>query len=514
MEHQKDQKGLSGFERLSAFFHGSNRVQHFAGGRGKSNFIRRFGGALLVAGLVTTPIAGPAIADSAKNLINSETMQQIIDGVNERLMQMGATSAPILVVSPGQPVDAMKGDVCPAETLSPELNRWDATRALTGLDRSIRLSYQAEDIHRFAADHAAAGCIADELMQQNPDASWSKEQFATVFAALNQIATGAPDAMIRELSQFYIEAESKFSYPEILDSPGMDIIAKDMRSLKRELAGAGVDRIIAKTMEILPRQKAAIVARFDKRFESLQKTFTSLADIYADMDADDFDAIRKASNETGVDFAELMTKIAIESAFDEQAEADKSTATGLGQHIDQTWLAAVFLYGNQFGMDEYVKDITRRKNKSGAYIYSVADDAREQEILELRNDRYYSAALTGALMLENNSLLRARLGRSVNATDRYIAHMMGPTDAVTLIRAAAQGDLRPAKDLFPAQNNPAVYNPRFFKRGNTHLAAPTVYENIDQFISGRLRQFKQLENSPVSDRDLFARTNTLKPNGG
>lgn len=506
---------MAGFERLSAFFHESANTVHFAGGQGDSNFRRHFRNALASAG-VSLMLLNPASADTSRNLIDADLHQEIIDDTNQRLLQSTKAGNDILVVMPHQPLDVMKNDICPAVPVSTDLNRWDTTRALTGLERSIRISYVAEDIHRYAADVSAGECIADELLAQDPDAEWSRDQFASVFAGLNQIATGAPDSMIRELAGFYTEAEGKKEYPDRLKSPGLDIVARDMRSLKRELAGADIDQIIDKTMEILPMQAASIEARFEKEFSRLQDTFKSLADLYTEMDIEDMDAIRRASRDSGADFAELMTKIAIESAFDEEAEADRSSATGLGQHIDQTWLAAVYMFGNRFGMEDAVRDITRRKTNSGAYVYSVADDEREQEILNLRSDRYFSAALTGALMQENDALLRNRLGRNANATDRYIAHMMGPRDAVTLIRAATQGDPRSSYSLFSQHNNPARNNPRFFKRNGHYLTAGQVYNNIERFINGRLRQFQQIENSPVSDRELFSRANghTGKPSPG
>lgn len=498
---------MSGFERLSAFFHESANTQHFEGGQGDSHFRRHFRNALASAGVSLMLLSSASADDSSRNLIDTDLHQEILDSTNQRLMQSTRVGNDILVVLPDQPVEVMKNDICPAVPIPTELSRWDATRALTGLERSIRISYVAEDIHRYAADVSAGACIADVLLANDPDAEWSRDQFASVFAGLNQIATGAPDNMIRELAGFYTEAESKKEYPDRLKSPGLDIVARDMRSLKRELAGADIDQIIDKTMEILPMQAASIEARFEREFSRLQDTFKSLAELYTDMDIEDMDAIRRASRDSDVDFAELMTKIAIESAFDEEAEAARSSATGLGQHIDQTWLAAVYLFGNQFGMEDAVRDITRHKNRNGAYIYSVADDEREQEILDLRSDRYYSAALTGALMQENDALLRNRLGRNANATDRYIAHMMGPNDAVTLIRAATQGDPRSSYNLFRQHNNPARNNPRFFKRNGHYLTAGQVYNNIERFIDGRLRQFKQIENSPVSDRDLFSRVN-------
>ena len=56
-------------------------------------------------------------------------------------------------------------------------------------------------------------------------------------------------------------------------------------------------------------------------------------------------AIHRAAASTGVDFSYLLGQARIESGFNPNARAKTSSATGLFQFIDQTWLGTVKQHG-------------------------------------------------------------------------------------------------------------------------------------------------------------------------
>src|SRR5450755_4976918 len=82
-------------------------------------------------------------------------------------------------------------------------------------------------------------------------------------------------------------------------------------------------------------------------------------------------AIKQASNTTGTSFEYLLATAKMESDFNPTAGASTSSAHGLYQFIDQTWLGTVKEAGAQFGYGQYADAIT--KNRSGSY--SVSDPA-------------------------------------------------------------------------------------------------------------------------------------------
>jgi hypothetical protein len=94
------------------------------------------------------------------------------------------------------------------------------------------------------------------------------------------------------------------------------------------------------------------------------------------------DAIRKASEATGTDFDYLLTTAARESNFQARARAETSSAAGLFQFIESTWLQTVKEEGDRFGLDKYGPHIQRTESGN----YTVPNPELREEILGLRHD--------------------------------------------------------------------------------------------------------------------------------
>lgn len=150
-------------------------------------------------------------------------------------------------------------------------------------------------------------------------------------------------------------------------------------------------------------------------------------------------AIQRASQATGVDFSLLVETARRESALDPNARARTSSATGLFQFIDSTWLDMVRRHGAAHGLGGYAAALTHG-----------ADAATRRQILALRSDPEISARMAGELTRENAAVLQARLGRAPTAGELYAAHVLGSGGAVRLVEAAAQGAPN-ASALFPRE---------------------------------------------------------------
>ena len=74
-------------------------------------------------------------------------------------------------------------------------------------------------------------------------------------------------------------------------------------------------------------------------------------------------AIKQAASTTGTSFEYLLTTAKMESNFNPTASASTSSARGLFQFIDQTWLGTVKEAGAQLGYGNYADAIT--KSSSG-----------------------------------------------------------------------------------------------------------------------------------------------------
>lgn len=170
-------------------------------------------------------------------------------------------------------------------------------------------------------------------------------------------------------------------------------------------------------------------------------------------------AVRNASASTGVDFAYLMEKAAAESSFQTKASAKTSSAQGLFQFIDSTWLEMVKAHGGKHGLDRYADAISR--DKSGRL--SVADGATKSQIMALRNDPRVSALLAAEYAATNKQQLETKVGGKIGATEMYFAHFMGASGASDFLNAMRADDNQLGKDLFPkaAKANKGVfYDPK------------------------------------------------------
>lgn len=168
-------------------------------------------------------------------------------------------------------------------------------------------------------------------------------------------------------------------------------------------------------------------------------------------------AIRQASARTGVDFAYLMEKAAVESSFRPDLKASTSSATGLYQFIDSTWLNTVKQHGEAHGLGNYAKAI-EMKSDGRAY---VADPAMRQEILDLRKDPKTSALMVAEFTRDNKEYLEKNTNGQIGATELYMAHFLGAGGASRFLNAMHDSPNREAKELFPeaaAANHNVFYN--------------------------------------------------------
>ena len=169
-------------------------------------------------------------------------------------------------------------------------------------------------------------------------------------------------------------------------------------------------------------------------------------------------AIRQASQATGTSFNYLLATAQVESGLDPRAGASTSSARGLFQFIDQTWLGTIKQSGASLGYGRYADAIT----KTASGHYQVNDPAMRQEILKLRNDPTANAVMAGAFTAENAQYLADKLGRQPSEGELYIAHFLGAGGAARLISLAATNPTAKATDYFPgaAKANSSIFYDR------------------------------------------------------
>lgn len=170
------------------------------------------------------------------------------------------------------------------------------------------------------------------------------------------------------------------------------------------------------------------------------------------------DVIARAARATGVDFEFLLRTARRESSFNPFAQARTSSATGLFQFLDATWLSTLQRHGAKHGRAEEASLV--RTGADGRPF--VADPARRRELLDLRFDPELSARLAAEFTRDNAEFVQSRIGRAPDAGELYAAHFLGAGGAAELIRTAEATPWVRADGLFPdaaRANRPVFYRP-------------------------------------------------------
>ena len=182
-------------------------------------------------------------------------------------------------------------------------------------------------------------------------------------------------------------------------------------------------------------------------------------------------AIERASQATGVDFGFLMQTARRDSSFNPNAQAATSSAAGLFQFVDQTWLSTLKQHGAQHGYAKYADLITR--GSDGRYRVDSGDARRA--VMDLKLDPHASALMAGELASDHASYLKGRVGRAPTPGELYVAHFLGPQGSARLIEAAQSQPGTSAASLFPdaARANKAI----FYREGRAATVSE-VYANL------------------------------------
>lgn len=203
-------------------------------------------------------------------------------------------------------------------------------------------------------------------------------------------------------------------------------------------------------------ERVAVIKAAAMRIEAVQQTTTARVT----------GAIQQAAKATGTSFQYLLATAKVESNLNPNAAAKTSSAGGLFQFIEQTWLGTMKEAGSSHGYGRYANAISR--TDSGRYV--VADPAMKAEILKLRQDPAANAVMAGVLTKSNAAVLSQKLGRQPSDGELYIAHFLGARGAAKLIGQSEQKPGTNAAAVFPnaARANRSIF---FDKDGRSRNVA-------------------------------------------
>ena len=203
-------------------------------------------------------------------------------------------------------------------------------------------------------------------------------------------------------------------------------------------------------------------------------------------------AIQRASSATGVDFTFLMGTAKRESGYNPDAKARTSSASGLFQFVDQTWLGTLKKHGAKYGYARYADLISQGADGR----FHVQGDEARKAVLALKMDPHAASLMAGELASDHASYLRGRVGRSPTSGELYAAHFLGPQGSARLIEAANHTPGANAASMFP---DAAQANRSIFYRDGRPATVGEVYANLTR--TGGATRVTTPDSDPTPEAD-------------
>ncbi|HEY8580791.1 MAG TPA: transglycosylase SLT domain-containing protein [Beijerinckiaceae bacterium] len=201
------------------------------------------------------------------------------------------------------------------------------------------------------------------------------------------------------------------------------------------------------------------------------------------------ETILRAAYLADVDPRLLMAIADKESSFVVGARASTSSATGLFQFIDSTWLLAVRDYGARYGLEAeagLVEMVDGQPN--------IRDEAARARVLDMRRDAFLSTLLAASMLKREQEKLQATMGRAISEAEIYLVHFLGPAGAQKFLSALAEKPAQSAANLLPSAaraNKPIFFNRQARKAKS--LSVAQVHGKIEESLERRLMRYRGLD---------------------
>src|SRR5215207_9391318 len=216
------------------------------------------------------------------------------------------------------------------------------------------------------------------------------------------------------------------------------------------------------------------------------------------------ETVVRAAQVTNVDPAYMMALADKESSLLRDNKARTSSAEGLFQFVETTWLEVLRRYGPKHG---YAAEAEAIQVVQGRPVVSNSED--RERILNLRRDPYLSALMAGEMINTHRQILSGKVARDPSFAELYMAHFLGVNGASRFVALLSDTPDKSAPEAFPsaAKANRTL----FFAKADKAEAAPKakakpkalsvaeVQERIGAMIDKRVTRYASVrgEVAPV-----------------
>jgi hypothetical protein len=200
--------------------------------------------------------------------------------------------------------------------------------------------------------------------------------------------------------------------------------------------------------------------------------------------------ILRAAEATGVDPAYMMALADKESSFIADNKAATSSAEGLFQFVEKTWLEVIRDFGARHGMEFAAASVETVDGKP-----AIQSEPVREWVFGLRRNPYLSAVMAAEMLKRDKAKTERRIGRTLDRSELYLMHFLGAESAAKLLELVSGKPKQSAPKVFPAA---AKANKTLFfaqevvkqKKKTRHLTVSEVYGKIDRMIDARLDRYE------------------------
>jgi hypothetical protein len=150
-----------------------------------------------------------------------------------------------------------------------------------------------------------------------------------------------------------------------------------------------------------------------------------------------------------VDFSYLLAQARLESSLNPNAHAATSSASGLYQFTNSTWLQTLQKHGDALGGNAGGLSAGLGAMGGGGTLAALSDPAARAQLMALRTDPNASAMMAAQLASDNQTALTGVLGRTPDASELYLAHFLGADGAGKFLTGLASNPDQSAAALLP-----------------------------------------------------------------
>src|SRR3954447_18273521 len=203
------------------------------------------------------------------------------------------------------------------------------------------------------------------------------------------------------------------------------------------------------------------------------------------------ETVVRAAQVTAVDPAYLMALADKESSLLPDNKARTSSAEGLFQFVETTWVEVLRRYGAKHGYAAEAEAIQIVDSRP-----VVSDPKQREAILRLRRDPYLSGLMTGEMINTHRQILAGKVARDPSFGELYMAHFLGVQGAKRFMDLLSERPEKRASKAFPraAKANRSLFyaSKTDAPRKRKALTVAEVQGRLDAIIAERVARYARV----------------------